>query len=252
MEEDLNITFYSRYYSLNILNKACRLIAISQPIYDKWSQIITAPMDVIYDGVPIENYYIAKKEKHDKINVLLYGRIVPGKGQIFYIDAAIKAVKNITVACDFYLAGIIEDQEYYDECCTAIRKSNLGHRIHYIGEILDIKDLLMRTDIVCICSKMEGFGRVTVEAMLGKCLVLGANTGATAEIINDGETGLLYKSDDIKDFTHKLTTVINHYETYANIISEGQKYALNNFTNENNASKIVGLYEELMKGLRHG
>ena len=59
------------------------------------------------------------------------------------------------------------------------------------------------------------FGRVTVESMLGKCLVVGAASGATTELIQDGVNGILYQPDDEADFCKKLTACIEQFDKYA-------------------------------------
>lgn len=247
MEEDLNISFYDRKYSLNLLNRANQFVAISQPIYDKWSKILKAPIEIVHDGVPVEDYYIFDKEKHNAVNILLYGRIVAGKGQLFYVKGAIEALKHISVPCHFFFAGKIEDVGYYRKCVAEIEKNDCGDAIEYIGEISDIKELLKKTDIVCVCSKMEGFGRVTVEAMLGKCLVIGANTGATQEIIKNEQNGLVYREEDIGDFSVKLTAAVNSLNEYKDCISAGQMYALTTFTTEKNVSSILNVYADIIE-----
>ena len=246
MEEDLNISFYDREYSLKLLNRATKFVAISQPIYDKWSGILKAPVEIVHDGVPVEAYYVSHKKAHSTVNILLYGRIVPGKGQLFYIKGAIEALKRINVPCHFCFAGKIEDESYYQECMNEIRKYNCENAVEYIGEISNIKDLLSRSDIVCVCSKMEGFGRVTVESMLGQCLVIGADTGATREIIRDKRNGLLYREGNIEDFVRKLEDAINCYDKYDECRINGQAYAVSTFTVENNVSEILKIYRRLV------
>ncbi len=247
MEEDLGISFVNRKWSLGILNQASKFIAISRPIYDKWAKYLNVPIEVIYDGVPIENYYVKEKEKHDYVSVLLYGRVVKGKGQLFYIKAAEKALKVLNIRCKFFFAGKIEDKNYFEDCMQSISSSNCAEDIKYIGEINNIKDLLKRTDIVCVCSNKEGFGRVTVEAMLGKCLVIGAASGATTELIEDNKNGILYMPNDIEDFTKKIVTCVGHIEAYEEMIKKGQSYALKNFTSEINADKIENIYKKMVK-----
>ena len=127
-----------------------------------------------------------------------------------------------------------------------IRKYNCENAVEYIGEISNIKDLLSRSDIVCVCSKMEGFGRVTVESMLGQCLVIGADTGATREIIRDKRNGLLYREGNIEDFVRKLEDAINCYDKYDECRINGQAYAVSTFTVENNVSEILKIYRRLV------
>ena len=101
------------------------------------------------------------------------------------------------------------------------------------------------TDIVCVCSTKEGFGRVTVESMLGKCLVVGAASGATIELIQDGVNGVLYQPNNQNDFCKKLLTCIEHFDDYTGVIENGQKYALTHFTDEKNAEGVLSVYKNV-------
>lgn len=247
MEEDLGISFVNSRWSKRLLNKATSFIAISEQIKDKWEKILTSPIKVIYDGVPIDSYYVEKKEIHEGINILLYGRVVEGKGQLQYVQAAIAALKKCSDPCNFYFAGKIEDKKYYKKCIKLIKDAGREDNIKYIGQIINIKELLAKTDIVCICSTKEGFGRVTVESMLGKCLVIGAASGATIELIEDGMNGILYEPTSVSELSDKLIECINNYQQYQKVVDKGQQIALKTFTDENNANNILKLYGELIE-----
>lgn len=245
MEEDLGISFIDSSYSLKLLNRATQFIAISQPISKKWSAYLHIPITVVHDGVPVKDYYVAHKSVHQAIKILLYGRIVPGKGQLFYVRTAEKILQSISAPCIFYFAGKVENEDYFDECMESIRQAKLEKDINYLGEVHDIQSLLKDIDIVCVCSTKEGFGRVTVESMLGNCLVVGAASGATTELIQDGVNGVLYQLDDQNDFYKKLSTCIEHFDDYAGIIETGQKYALSHFTDKKNAGEIFSIYKKV-------
>lgn len=245
MEEDLGITFINHRWSLKLLNQASRFVAISNPIYEKWKKVLNPQIDIVPDGVLMENYFVKEKKEHDKLKVLIYGRIVPGKGQLFFIKGVKKVITQINKLCEFCIAGTIEDEDYYKKCISYIADNNLENNITYIGQIRDIKGLLSETDIVCVCSAMEGFGRVTVEAMLGKCLVIGARMGATKDLIKDNQTGYLYEENNIEDFSRILTLCINHFDEYVGVVQCGQEYALKNFTVENNVEKVLNVYRHV-------
>ena len=245
MEEDLGISFIDSSYSLKLLNCATQFIAISQPICKKWAAHLHVPINIVHDGVPVKDYYVAHKREHREVKILLYGRIVPGKGQLFYVQTVEKVLQSISVPCTFYFAGKVENEEYFNECMKSIRQAKMEKKIKYLGEIHDIQSLLKNIDIVCVCSTKEGFGRVTVEAMLGNCLVVGAASGATLELIQDGINGILYQPDNQNDFCKKLVACIEHFNDYVDIVENGRKYVLSHFTDEKNTEKIVSIYEKV-------
>lgn len=248
MEEDLDISFFDPSYSVKKINKANQVIAISESVKQKWEKILSAPIMVIYNGIPVETYYVQKKQKaKGAIRILIYGRIVPGKGQLFFFKGVNQVLKQTHSRLECYWAGKIEDQEYYAKCCQYLDKNYLSDKVSYLGEIKDIKKVLSNTDIVCVCSHKEGFGRVTVEAMLGQCLVLGADSGGTKELIQDGVTGFLYEEASLQSFVDKLTEIVEHYSEYGEISLKGQQYAKETFTVERNASNIANVYQQLVK-----
>lgn len=61
-----------------------------------------------------------------------------------------------------------------------------------------MKSLRKTVDFEVMCSKFEAFGRVTVEALRSGKLFIGANTGATSEIVEDGITGYVYPVGNYK------------------------------------------------------
>lgn len=54
----------------------------------------------------------------------------------------------------------------------------------------------------------EPFGRITVEAMLLGVPVVATDAGGIAELVDDGETGLLFPVDDVEALAGKLATLL--------------------------------------------
>ena len=97
-----------------------------------------------------------------------------------------------------------------------------------------------------MCSQSEAFGRVTVEAMMSGCLVIGANAGGTMELISDNVTGLLYTSGDYSDLAEKIKFALKYPEKMRVIAKHGQNKMLNEMTAQNNASRINEIYREIV------
>ena len=247
MEEDLNITFYNRDYAIKKLNKATQMVAISKAIKDKWKKELSVPISVIYDGIPIQNYYVIRENiPIEKIKIIIYGRIVPPKGQLFFFQGIKNIISDIDKKIECYWAGQIEDLTYFHEIQNFIEYNQLTDIVTYLGEVSNIKSVLENMDVVCVCSRQEGFGRVTVEAMLSGCCVLGADTGATKEIINDNSKGYLYEYGNIESFSEKLKLIIENIEDVKQIAENAQEYAMKTFSIENNVNKILEIYQKVL------
>lgn len=245
-EEDLKITFANPKKSYQLIAKADEIIAISESVKRKWEPLLGRSVQVIYDGVKLSDYKVEKKQYDSKaVHVLIYGRIVPGKGQLFFFEAMKEALKHSKANIQIEWAGMIEDASYYKEIDTVIQNSDLKEKTSYLGEIRDIKKVLQHTDIVCVCSKQEGFGRTTVEAMLAKCLVIGADTGATKELIRDGENGYLYREGSKESFVDVMCQAVCNIEASRKIAWEASKEAEQKYDAKRNLQEIIALYKRL-------
>lgn len=193
-----------------------------------------------------DDFYIDHKDlfSGNGINLAIVGSINRSKGQ----DQAIKAceilieegIDNINLR----IAG--KESEYVNFLRNYVGSKNLDKWIQFIGPQSDIKQLYRDTDIVLMCSQSEAFGRVTVEAMMSGCLVIGANSGGTMELVSDNETGLLYTSGDYSDLAAKIRLALKYPDRMRDIAKQGQSKMLNEMTAQNNAFRINELYREIV------
>lgn len=85
-------------------------------------------------------------------------------------------------------------------CRLYVSLHSLGDSVSFLGQRSDVRDLMAGAVAFVMCSKAEGFGLVTVEAMLGHCLVIGRDTAGTKEQFDRGleltgkEIGLRFRT----------------------------------------------------------
>jgi glycosyltransferase involved in cell wall biosynthesis len=65
-----------------------------------------------------------------------------------------------------------------------------------------------RFDVIAVPSSFEGFGLVAVEALLAGIPVVASRVGGLAEIVHDGETGLLVEPGDPSALAHALRELL--------------------------------------------
>lgn len=100
-------------------------------------------------------------------------------------------------------------------------------------------------DVVIGVYRLTMKSRVTVEAMMGGCVVIGANTGGTIELIEDSKTGYLYESGNVDSLMEKIIYVLENKKIANDIAKSGQAYMLSNMTAEKNADAIYDVYRTL-------
>ena len=126
------------------------------------------------------------------------------------------------------------------------KRLNVEDQIVFLGQVDDMNELYKASDIFCMCSNCEAFGRVTVEAMLAGNLIIGANSGGTPEILGNGEYGLLFESNSYKDLACKIQYAIENSSQMRNLAVEGREHAVKYFDAKLNAEKIYSLYRSIL------
>jgi glycosyltransferase involved in cell wall biosynthesis len=175
---------------------------------------------------------------------VIVGSLHPWKGQ----DQAISAVaelasRNINV--HLLLVGDA-GRRYRAQLVQQAEALGVSRRIAFHGYAENPLALIRNADVVLVCSRWEAFGRVAVEAMLSGSPVIGSARGATAEIIQDGRTGLLYEWGNIRDLTKKIQFLHDNPKERMRIGGNAQQWAQNRFTQERYAREILGILSEIV------
>ena len=141
----------------------------------------------VYNGIDLSNLTF-RPEPGDKL--VHYGRIHNDKGTHLAIEVAKKS------GMDLIIAGIIQDQDYFDN----LIKPHLNQSsIQFIGPVDPIqRDALLRQAYVVIHLNTipERFGLVMAESMAAGVPVIAMDLGSCREVIADGQTGYLVSSVD--------------------------------------------------------
>ena len=179
--------------------------------------------------------YVERDWNKKNLSLLSVGSIIPGKGHKCVIDATIKLHEEGYPIC-LNIAG--KGKAYMDELENYISSMNAESYIHLLGQVSDMKSLREECEVGIVASLMEAFGRVTIEGMLSGLLMIGANSGGTAELINDGENGYLFKPDDVESLVDKIRKVFNNRRKSKELAEKGYSSA-KRFTEGNCANDIM-------------
>ena len=242
-KEDFNFhRLHSKKYYQTMYNDASEIVVISESLKKKYSKLVPSnKISVVYNGFDTDR--ISSKEQYVNSkavkNIIVVGQVSASKGQ----EQAIRACRNlIDKGHDIclHLVGNI-DNNYLLKYVPDYRSYN-WLKLH--GQVNNVNEIRKNMDIELVCSKSEAFGRVTIEAMLNKLPVVGSDTAGTAELINDGDTGLLYKNGDIEDLANMISFLINNPNLRKSLVENAYAFA-SNFKIENTAKGIKMIIQEL-------
>ncbi len=247
---DLDFNYFPLYKNyINLINSNTnRFIAISKAIKKHWNKkgITAEKIEVVYNGVDNNKFIQKEKFKDGKIHIIFSGAIVKTKGQY----EAIKAINAINdkyreqIILDIYGTG---DEKYIKKLQEFIKENKLEEHVDFKGYVDNIYEYVGKYDIGLVCSRSEGFGRVTAEYMHAGLIVIASNKGANSELIDNGENGFLYEYGNSDDLSKKIEKVIEEKSDFKQkIVEEAMKKANNMFTAEKNADNVYKIYEEVL------
>lgn len=202
-------------------NRLChRLIAISQSVQKEMLRCGAAPdkLITIYNAIDLERFPLQapKAFQKDTITIGNIARINPQiKGQDILIDA-LKHLQKDYPALQCYFAGA-PDSDHTEELQILQQKvSDLGleNRVHFLGNVTDIPSFLQTLDLFVLPSRSEGFGISLVEALATGIPCIASDLDGPAEVLKQGQYGLLFRAEDASDLAQKLLHVLDNYTMY--------------------------------------
>ena len=230
-----------KFYDEN--RKTSHCIAITRGLFDHFG--LSSPKDVhIYNGVfAQEDIPEYKKEKQKYF--LYLGRITEMKGVGEMLEAFCRFCKTndgykLLLAGEGALGYMEKLQDY-------IRQEEiLQNKVEFLGYRKDIQTLLQDATALIVPSRFEAMGRITLEAMMMGCFVIGRNTGGTKELLENDSTGILYDTiDDLVIALGKVAAMQCDELEKENL--RALECAKTRYTNEINADKIFEFYSCILK-----
>lgn len=187
---------YSRKFVRRKYNEAAALITVSKSLEKKFrNEFPEAVVRTIYNGISSEKFGLRKRVANEQINFCQVGYISSGKNQMQVLEACkqLRDIYHLNFKMNFIGSG---DSDYYQSFLHYIKDNDLSSYIDLWGFQEHVEAILPQMDVGIVSSRMEGFGRVTVEFMMSGIPVIGYASGGTQELIEDGKTGFLYHSLD--------------------------------------------------------
>ena len=176
---------------------------------------------------------------HDSLNCLMLGTVSPGKRQ----EDALTAVGLLArVGLDVRLSIVgLQMPEYMKVLDRIIDEYGIRERVKFVDWVADPSPYVRAADALLMCSRMEAFGRVTVEAMQAGRPVIGTRSGGTIELIRDGETGLLFEVANPIDLAQKIQQLYADRELLTKLGAAAQTWTNEKFTEEGTTGKVYEL-----------
>lgn len=203
-------------------------------------------IETIYDGIPTTFTSNKTKKNNDILKIVCIGNYAQLKGQDIVLEA-LHLLKNEyleKISIDFYGNNLEHIKEYLFQL---VKKYSLEKKVHIHDFIENVQTKLVDYDIGIQPSHSEGFSLVTAEYMIAGLCVIGNGDTAIAELIEHKKTGLLYNDYNIQKLADYIVFCIRNRDKAREMGKKAQKFAVNNFSLNNNFEKLSKIYEQIIK-----
>lgn len=183
-------------------------------------------IDIIPNGVSIENFDIAKKRAKDgKLRLLVVGRLVSRKK----IDVAIKALplllqKGIDASLTVAGGGVL-----YQQLNELAQKLDLAERVSFLSEVSrsQMPELYADADIFLMCSRHEGMSNAMLEAMAAGLPIITSDCEGVGELIDSN--GIILEDTSAETVADAVERLIND-QGLSEVMSEASKQIAKRFS----------------------
>lgn len=200
----------------------------------------------IYNLPPKFKDDIKIPQKTSTVNLFALGFLAKFKGFSVLVKSIELVVKN-DLNVHLKIAGEGPEKKGLKKM---VRNFGLESHIEFIGKIPfdGLSQQYSECDIVIFPSiYAEPFGRVALEAMYHGKPVIASKVGGIPEIVENSETGILVKPDDVYELAQAIINLVINPSLRKKMGKKGRIAIENLFNEENIVNQTLAVYETVIK-----
>ncbi len=184
----------------------------------------------------------------DETWVGLVGRYDTWKGHAVFLEAAAR-VRAVRGDVRFAMIGgalnadALPHVARYREGVLALRRRlGLEAGVDVVDHRADVADVLAALDVIVVPSDHEPFGMIVLEALAAGTPVVASDSGGPAEILEDGRSGLLFRTGDAEALAERLLSVLADDAARGRLAAAGRARVAARYGRERYAREMEALY----------
>jgi glycosyltransferase involved in cell wall biosynthesis len=123
---------------------------------------------------------------------------------------------------------------------------DIERNIEFVGEVENISDILLKTDIVVLSSLTEGLPISILEALSFGIPIVATSVGDIPEIISDGKTGCLVQPKNPEALANAINFMLSNYDAAMKMGENGKKLVRDKFSVKQMATETEKVYLSLL------
>ncbi|MDR2431028.1 MAG: glycosyltransferase [Candidatus Margulisbacteria bacterium] len=230
-----------------LLRKADRIILISNSMVQNFDSDPTR-LEVVYNAVEYlpSSAELAARPPEEPHSLLYIGSIEKRKG-LRELAQAVEIIyqQNKRVALTVIGKVIAAEKNYLRNIQSFARRKGLA--VIFAGAAANPAEYIDKTSLVVVPSLSEPFGRVIIEAMSRKKLVVATMAGGIPEIIEQYRSGFLVHPGDPQELAKMIMYVWSKPDEQKELVREkAYKTVAERFLPDRHADNIVEIYRRML------
>jgi glycosyltransferase involved in cell wall biosynthesis len=243
-----------------LVAKSAAIIAISGAVAAQVAALdarASSKTRVVYNGVDCAAF--APRNSRERVlnelglppNALLMGgvgQLVPWKNWTRFLSVGADVAARVANTRLLVVGGdLFHDQpRYVEELKTYSEDLAIGRLTHFLGHRTDIADIVSAFDVFVHCTDEEPLGRAIMEAMSLERPVVAVRSGGPAELIVDGESGLLAPPKNTYAISDRVVQVLKDRDLARRLGQAARLRIESHFRPEQTAQLVQQVYEDVL------
>jgi len=172
--------------------------------------------------------------------LLYFGRLSAEKG----VDDLLRAMQQVP-QMRLVVAGDGPQRQGLQELTSSLRLSN----VEFVGHVGRVKRdaLIAQSQFTVLPSHAyETLGKTILESYAESRAVVASDAGSRRELVQEGKTGLLYPTGDVKQLATAIQTLGSNPLLAEKMGLAGREFVRQRHTSETHYQKLLALYEDLI------
>lgn len=162
------------------------------------------------------------------------------------VDILIRAFNKISDEFPDYrlkIVGHCPDKSFFEEVCNGNKKIELCDAVWH----KDAVKLMETCSLFILPSRTDSLPRVLREAMAAKKPIIASDVDGIPTIIDHGQTGLLFKSEDVDDLAGKMRQVLRDPAYAQRLAQNGYDYVHTSLSEEKYLDNYTQMVEKVLR-----
>lgn len=246
--------YYSNHFISRVTGWARFVIVASSVIGRHMIEDFGVPHErvkLIPRGVDLDKFKFRPPDNSSKseYRIGVIGRVTPIKGHGFFLQAIARVVRLFPKVKVVIVGDAPKDKPGYLEKLKVLAKQlEIEKFVEFLGAQYDIPKIMSGLDLLVLPSiGQEAFGRVIIEAGASGVPVIATCIGGAAEIVEDGQTGILVRPGDILEMVNSIIKTLKDRDLSRNMAVEARKKVEREYSLVKMTDDTLKVYEEACK-----